>query len=168
MDIVYEKCSFLKFAFGFGLKYVRHETIRILARTILERKRNKIVVAKTKSGGIVGYCVARPCPRKYNFAHRDEWMIGPYFVLEQHRGTGIGTELLKQTEGFCSSKMFCSYVLIQNIGSCKSFEKAGYKNIGYMKQDGRGYYSLCDSGKFYVFRKVLGAYYEKSNNSRCI
>lgn len=154
-QISYKKSSFLGFAFAFGLKYVRRETLRIMARMLLEGKRNRILLAKNAAGKIVGYIVARPCPKKYAFAEKGEWMVGPCYVLPAYRGHGIGTELLLQMENLCHSKKYCAYVLVQNIGSCAALEKAGYEKIGFMKQGEDGKFSLADNGNFYVFRKEV-------------
>lgn len=153
----YKRSSFLNFALTYGVKNVGRETARILLRTIKELSPNYIILAKNETGRVFGYGTIRKIPAKYDFAPDGGGIIGPFFVEECYRKCGIGTEILLELEKIATDKRFhkvYAYVLTQNIGSRKAFQKSGYSMIEYMVSR-LGKFYLCDAGDFCVYCKEL-------------
>ncbi len=147
MEITCRYIGLIPFAFRFGLKYAPKEVLRIAARTVLERKRNKIIVAVVKESGkekIAGYCVARPAPKKYCFATPTDYIMGPDLVLPEYRGQKIGRTMLQIISDDIqkSGGNAYGYLCLSNLPSQHHMAACGYRNAGYMKKNDDGTFSL--------------------------
>ena len=150
MEII--QCSFLKFCLRFGIREVPKECLRILGRTLQERKKNSIYLCM-QGKKAVGYGVFRPLPPKYAFPQRGS-IIGPYYVLSACRGQGIGSALLKHMLAHAPKDgPVYAYVGIQNKPSIAAFQHNGFEICGYMES--------CE-GKFSISQEKTGFFVLKA------
>lgn len=84
-------------------------------------------------GEFVGYCVVTPGGRRLSVSTKKDIVLGPYFVMPQHRGKGYAKMVVKMTLEHCSYEYECAFDWIHetNIPSIKTSEACGFVREGH-------------------------------------
>ncbi len=108
---------------------------RALYETLLA-KPDTVLLLATAGGGLVGYGLAHVMPTEETWV-ADTWVSGPRIgeieslaVLPEHRGRGIGTELLDRLERELLDQGVSDLVigvLPGNAGALRMYERRGYR-----------------------------------------
>lgn len=84
------------------------------------------------TGVFVGYCVVTPGGRRLWVSKKEDIVLGPYFVLPEHRGKGYAKVLVKMTLEHCSYdyKLAYDWIHDDNFASIKTSEACGFVREG--------------------------------------
>ena len=99
-------------------------------------KPDTVLLLATVDGALVGYALAHVTPAGGTWA-ADTWVTGPRIgeieslsVLPEHRGRGLGTELIDRLEGELRAQGVTDLVvgaLPGNEGAVRMYERRGYR-----------------------------------------
>jgi diamine N-acetyltransferase len=110
--------------------YIRAEFSVDRIATLIADPTSHLVVAE-RSGHILGYAHAiqgAVCPASAN--HRAE--LVNLYVLETFTGGGVGTQLLRESEGFAGARgeQLWFSVNAENIRAIRFYSRRGYRDVG--------------------------------------
>ena len=60
-------------------------------------------------------------------------VLGPVYVLPEHRGKGIAQQAIRLVEEIHGSKNWLLDTIMQEKGNCRLYEKMGYRYVGISK-----------------------------------
>lgn len=137
-DVVAISKLWLKFM-GYNTKFdrsfeVKHKIMGRFARELEQRLTDPnyhLAIAEVE-GEIVGYCLSYISKKPYFFKLGRFGFIGDLFVLEKHRGQGIGTLLVEDTHSFFKRKKVRQIELLvanKNVDTIRFWEKLGYTRL---------------------------------------
>lgn len=137
MNLNFEYCGTIKFALVFGFKNSFKETVRLLSRQLLNMKLNKILLCKDNNK-VVGYGAVIEASKKFSFAEKGDFVLGPYWVNPNFRNHGIGGKIVERLTHDLNSNVF-AYICKTNTPSIVAMQKVGYTIIGNMEKSGNKY-----------------------------
>lgn len=113
----------------FGKLYPEKITIRRIIRFLFALPDGYKIYYLTKENKTIAYCVVQSGKSKrFNFVNNEDIIIGPILVLNEFRGKGVATELIKSVlalENNNYNQAYC-YIKKENQASINTFKKVGF------------------------------------------
>ena len=113
-------------------------TFQRRVRFLLELLKGYKVYYLVHSDEIVAYCVISRGGGRYNFAGKNDIVVGPYFVIEEHRGKHYSEQLVSFLLNYpkITYRYAYDWIRYDNIPSIRCAEKVGFYKVDSMDMVG--------------------------------
>lgn len=109
---------------------------------------------------LVGHCVVAPGGRRLTVSTKHDIVVGPYFIVPEHRGKGYAKVLVRMTLQNCTYnyRNAFDWIHIENLASIKTTEACGFMLEGH-KLNVEGWTRklvLDDNGSYLIYKYTRG------------
>lgn len=117
-----------------------------------------VVYYMAKGDCILGYCFSAAGGRRLKCSNKNDIVLGPYYVLPEHRGNGYSKMLIRTVaEKLHTNYEFAyDYISRDNISSLRATEACGFDK--YKELNIVGFFrklNIVNNGEYIVYRKHL-------------